>query len=84
MLYPLTYPTPEIKTRNKSHCSFNISLDVFIIAAANKQIFRYGAVDPESMVWPDGYKHRDKSVIQDKWGFMAPVGNEWQISCSEH
>lgn len=50
MLYPLTYPTPEIKIRNKSHCSFNISLDVFNIAAANKQIFRYGAVDPESMV----------------------------------
>lgn len=52
----------ELKTRSKFKQLFNfiISWDSFIAATANKQIFQYGVVDPESMVWPDGYKDADK------------------------
>lgn len=44
----LNYSIPGIKTRSKFHHFFNISLNIFIIAEAIKQIFRYGAVDPET------------------------------------
>lgn len=58
----MNYAIHELKTRSKSQQFFNfiISWDSFIRATANKQIFQYGAVDPESMVGPDGYKDADK------------------------
>lgn len=59
--YLLNYAIHELKTRSKSQqFNFIISRDSFIRATANKQIFQYGAVDPESMVWPDGYKDADR------------------------
>lgn len=58
----MNYAIHELKTRSKSQQFFNfiISWDSFIRTTANKQIFQYGAVDPESMVRPDGYKDADK------------------------